>query len=283
MAHPKPYRLAPLALLAMLALASPGPARAAEGIETGELGDTVTVVTVERVKPKKEKFATLRFLKENRDFIRARFDLLKQESESRAATAVEIDPRFLAYRRMIADILSAKDSVSRAEDARSRDQLLASVQDLGRVESQLDQMGRLLADQQARLATLERDFTGRQRTELAIVMSGDPSAAPPSQVVLTLDDRGALSIPITPEQAEGLRRGAIVELFHGLIEPREQEIEISVASAASRGAGWVTIEPERDRLTFLRFHVGAAGGSLRATTWRHETGLAAGEKVETAP
>ncbi len=42
------------------------------------LAQAVTPVKVERVKPAQEKAPTLRFLKENIDFIRARYDRLHQ-------------------------------------------------------------------------------------------------------------------------------------------------------------------------------------------------------------
>jgi hypothetical protein len=273
-----------LALFPVLACAHASAARAQDAPDG--IPDTVTVVTVERVKPQKEKYATLRFLKANRDFIRSRYDLVKEQSRSEVAAGGEIDARFLAYRRMLADIVAAKDSVSGAEDARAQQQLLASVQDLGRVEGQLDQMGRLLGDQQVRLATIERDFTGRQRTELAIVLSAQPGAPRVSQVTLGLDDRGTLSIPLTPEQSDALARQGIVQLFHGRIEPREQLIELGIGTSASPASGWITLDPARDRLTFLRLDVPAAGsasGTVRATTWLYETGLVSNERTETAP
>ena len=280
-------RFQPAALLALLTALACAHAPAARAGKTPDgIPDTVTVVTVERVKPQKEKYATLRFLKENRDFIRARYDLVREKSRSEVGAGGEIDPRFLAYRRMLADILAAQDSVSGAEEARARQQLLASVQDLGRVEAQLDQMDRLLAGQQARLATIERDFTGRQRTELAIVLSAQPGAPRVTQVTLGLDDRGTLSIPLTAEQSDALERRGIVQLFHGRIEPREQLIEVGLdAAAAAPASGWITIDPARDRLTFLRLDIPAAtaAGTLRATTWLHETGLASNERTETAP
>src|SRR6185503_1095785 len=48
---------------------------------------TVTEVRVERVRPPREKHATLRFLKDNRDFIRGRFDLLRAEPRDGRGTA----------------------------------------------------------------------------------------------------------------------------------------------------------------------------------------------------
>src|SRR5262249_56780301 len=64
----------------------------------------ITSVRVELERPSKEKLPTLRFLKANRDFIRSRFDRLRQESREEHAGAASLDPRFLEYRRMLGEI-----------------------------------------------------------------------------------------------------------------------------------------------------------------------------------
>src|SRR5262245_40860193 len=83
-------------------------------------------VRVEAVRPQKPKFETLQFLKQNRDFIRARFDRLRQ-TPLEGRDAGPIDPRFLAYSRMLTEILAAGDSITVADEARQRQLLLASI------------------------------------------------------------------------------------------------------------------------------------------------------------
>src|SRR5262249_32330947 len=117
-------------------------------------GSTVTRITVERERPVRDKLPTLRFLRANRDFIRARFDRLHQASRGQHVGAGPIDPRFLEYRRLLTDIAAGKDSVSRASDAREREGVFTSVEDLAKLEHELDQMERLLDAQRARLGVL---------------------------------------------------------------------------------------------------------------------------------
>ena len=103
---------------ALLAIALAAPAARAASTERASAPPTVTTLTVERERPVREKLPTLQFLRANRDFIRARFDRLRLESHDAHAGAGDIDPRFLAYRRLLAEIAASKDSVARASDAR---------------------------------------------------------------------------------------------------------------------------------------------------------------------
>lgn len=244
-----------------------------------------TEVEVERVRPKEPKLPSLTFLRENRDFIRSRFDLLRERPADRRDDAVALDPRWLAWERMLAAIHASRESVAVIHNDVERRQLLASITELGRLEDQLDAMDRQLAVQSERLRVLEEDFTGAQRTALMVVLSGDPGEDV-VEVAVTLEGGGRLSVPLYLEQREALRKGGVVQVFHGFVEPRRQVIEVSVAGppwpAGERG--FVTLEPARDRLTFLRLDFGAvpAPGSpeatgrargtaaMRAFTWLHE-------------
>jgi hypothetical protein len=259
-------------LLAALPLV-PTAAHAAEQAST-----TVTEVRLERVKPAKEKYPTLRFLKENRDFIRERFDRLRERTvEHREATG-PIDPRFLEYQRMLAAIHAGQDSASASEDARKRWQLYDSVTELGDLERQLDQLERLLAEQRGRLGILQADFEGDQRTALMVVLTGDPGARAPGELALALDDRAPVTLALSSEQLESLRRGGAVEVFHGFVEPREQVVEVALAGGAWPAAdpAYLTLEPARDRLTLLRLDLrgldpGQGAASLQAALWLHDT------------
>jgi hypothetical protein len=242
--------------------------------------DVATDVRVERVRPKREKHPTLRFLKENRDFIRARFDLLREKPDDHSGSAAAIDPRFLSYQHMLREILSARDSLAVAEDLRQRRDLFQSVTALGELEKELDLMENLLAAQRGRLGVMQADFTGRQQTALAIVVSGYPGDGALATLTITLDDGAPISIALSDEQRESLRRGGMLELFHGLVEPREQVLSIAIGGEGwpADDAGFVTLDPARDRLTFLRMdltpaHAAQGAASMRASTWLQDTAL----------
>jgi len=257
------------ALLAVAALA---------GYVTAARAQTVTEVKVERVRPQRERHPTLQFLKENRDFIRARFDLLRQKPVDRHGRAGEIDPRFLEYDQMLAAILSARDSTATADDTRRRQELLASITELGRLEAPLDLMDRLLAEQRRRLGVLQEDFAGRQQTALMVVLSGYPGDAPVSEIAITLEDGARLTVPLSLDERESLKHGGVVQVFHGFVEPRKQVIEVGLTGERWPGGDscFVTLDPARDRLSLLRLDLspvepGQGAASIKASTWLHVT------------
>lgn len=246
--------------------------------------EVVTEVQVERVKPNKEKHPSLRFLKDNRAFIRARLDLLKQTLIERKGQTAAVDPRYLDYQRMLADVLADRDSVTGADDARRRRELLASITELGGLESQLDQMERLLANQRERLALLQRNFVADQSTALMVVLSGYPTDVALDEVTVALDNGSSVRVPLGAEQQESLRRGGIVEVFFGFVEPREQSLAIGVIGAPWPGgdAGYVTLDPARDRLTLLRLDLTSVrpdqgGAGIRASTWLQDAAILSGD------
>jgi hypothetical protein len=277
---PRPLR--PVAALAALVLAALGPsfgwcppAGAAPVAPDPARGPVAaTEVKVERIRPRREKLPTLRFLKDNRAFFRARLDLLRATPVDRRNGAEAIDPRFLAYPDMLAAIGATRDSVAAAEEARKARELFASIHDLGDLESQLDRLEHALADQRTRLGVLQQDFVGLQRTALAIVVSGYPRAAEVSSVAITLEDGATTTVPISAEQRDALRRGGVLQIFHGLVEPRPQVLELGLGGdhGAMPDSAFVTLEPPRDRLTLLRLDLSpvqpAAGATgILASTW----------------
>lgn len=238
-----------------------------------------TEVKVERMRPEKEKVPTLRFLRENLDFIRAQFDRLREKPVEQGAGATDIDPRWLNYSRLLAEALASRDTVGAAEDARARQHLLESIAQLGSLENQLDLMEHHLDKQRVRLAFLEDDFTGHQQTALMVVLSGYPKDVAVSEVTVALDDGDPIHVALSPEQCQSLRRGGVVELFHGFAEPREQVVQVGLGAAGlpAGDPGYVTVSPMRDRLMFLRFDLSnvqpaQGGASVRASTWLHEAG-----------
>jgi hypothetical protein len=260
-------------VLVLMALASASTASAAAP-GRAPAGTTVTTVTVERERPVREKLPTLRFLRANRDFIRARFDRLRSEPTVERAGAADLDPRFLEYRRLLAEIATGKDSVTVASDARERQGVFTSVEDLAALERELDQMERLLDTQRRRLGVLQADFSGRQRTELDVVVTGAALAGRVDSVRVTLEDGTSVASTITETQRVALIHGGALEVFRGLAEPREQVIEVALMGEgwSATGHGFVTIEPARDRLTFLKIDLSQSSpalgiGSLAASTW----------------
>ena len=239
----------------------------------------VTTVSVERERPVREKLPTVQFLRANRDFIRARFDRLRLESHDAHAGAGDIDPRFLAYRRLLAEIAASKDSVARASDARERQGVFTSVEDLAALERELDEMERQLDTQRARLGVLQADFAGRQRTELDLVITGGTLAGRVDSVRVTLEDGTSVSSTLSETQRGSLQHGGALEVFCGLVEPREQVIEIALMGEgwSGTGHGFLSIEPARDRLTFLKLDLSQAKpalgiASLTASTWLLDAG-----------
>jgi hypothetical protein len=274
-------RAAPVALV----LLAPAPARPASD------GAAEPVpVRVERVRPRPEKRPTLRFLKANRDFLSARFERLRERPVPSGGDAAGIDPRFLAYQRLLAEARASADSLAAAEREREGHALFASVTELGGLESELDLMDRLLAAQRARLDTLQSDFAGRQRTALFVVVSGWPAGGAVERLTVRLEDSTTVSVPLDADEQTALRQGGWLEVFHGLVEPRPQVLELAVGGAGwpAGDAGWVSLEPARDRLTFLRLDLSeaepAAGAStVAATTWLHDASLPASPEPGSAP
>jgi len=249
---------------------APGPAPVARPAPVAP----VTTVTVERERPVREKLPTLQFLRANRDFIRARFDRLRTEAKAERAGAADLDPRFLRYRQLLAQIAAGKDSVTAASDARERQGVFTSVEDLAGLERELDQMERLLDAQRTRLALLQADFAGRQRTELDVVITGGTLAGRVDSVRVKLEDGTEVTSAVTETQRASLIHGGALEVFRGLAEPRQQVVEVSLMGEgwSATGPGFVTLEPVRDRLTFLRLDLSQASpavgiGSLAAATW----------------
>ena len=211
-------------------------------------------------------------------------------SEGRRGDAGDIDPRFLEYRRLLAEIASAKDSVTVAYDARERADLFASVTEMAQLERELDQMERLLDTQRERLRLLQADFAGRQRTELDLLVTGGTLAGQVDSVRVTLEDGTAVTSLLTETQRASMQHGGVLEVFRGLVEPRPQVIEIALMGEgwSSTGHGFITLEPARDRLTFLKLDLSQAKpvlgiGSVVAGTWQLDPGVPAAEAIRDRP
>jgi len=187
------------------------------------------------------------------------------------------DSRDLDYARLLAEAQAARDTVAAAEDERSRRHLLHSITQLSELEAQLDQIERQLADQRFRLATIENDFTGPQSTRLMVIVKGYPSAVPVGGLSIVVDDGDTVRVALSDEHRESLQRGGLLEIFRGAVEPRPQTVQVTLSGEAwpTGDTAYLTIDPLRDRLTFLRLDLSAVqpaqgGASIRASTWLHE-------------
>lgn len=227
---------------------------------------------VEHVGREWPKAPTLRFLDENRDFFRARLDELRLRLRADwTGDARELDPRWLAWRDMLARIRAAQDTAAVSEEWIRRRELLESVGDLVQLELEMDEMERLLGEQQERLAQLEEDFTGRQRTALVVLLRGVPAGGTPATVILREADGPAQRVALGDGVQGALARGGSAELLHRLVEPRAQRWELSF-----EGNGWsatepweIALDPERDRMTFLEIDVSSLTPAEGAPATRH--------------
>jgi len=237
----------------------------------------VSPLEVTSARPARASLPTLRFLKSNAEFLRTRFELFTPSGRAQGGSAKSVDPRFLSYRGLLADIAAAKDSVAASAEARERQALFASVADLQVLERELDQMERVLAAQQIRLGSLHADFAGRQRTELVVLLTGGALAGRVDSVVVTLEDGTGALAGLDDTQRRSLKVGGILEAFRGLVEPREQVIEVRFIGEgwSQVASGFVRISPTRDRLTFVKLDLSQAApvrgmASVSAGTWRSD-------------
>lgn len=234
-------------------------------------------VKVERIRPKRERLTTLRFLHENRVFLRARMDALKQILLARDHRPVSMDERFLRLAEMMEEIHAATDSVTTRERGLAQQQFLTSVAELAALESELDLLADAMTQQESRLRELEGDFLNGQETALIVLVRGFPPELPPHSLLLTDESGDTLRTHFTADDRLSLATGGMAEVLHELVEPREQTWEVGFA-----GPGWtqrapvfLSLEPARDRITFLeldltRLRPEPDTMDLQARAWVHQ-------------
>jgi hypothetical protein len=238
-------------LFVILLLAACPPLVAAQS-DADSVG-VMETIEVKRADTEEPKHTSLKFLKDNRVFIRAQLDLLRvQTTRTRTDQAQVIDQRYLMLQQMSAAIAAARDTVSAESLLTAQRQLMTSVTQLGELEQQLSLVEGLLAEHRTRLLALEQDFLGHQETALVIVMKGFVGKPVPSTIVIT-EDSEVVRVELTPEQRASLAQGGIAQVYHEFVEPRAH-----VFTVGFEGEGWpvatvipVTVEAARDRLTFL--------------------------------
>ena len=216
--------------------------------------DDVTVHTeVKREKTKGPKHQSLKFLRDNRVFMRGQLDRLRlMTTLTRDGQAEMIDDRMLRLQALAAAIAAARDTVDVEAAATVRRELLDSVMRLGELESQLGLMENLLAEQKQRLQILDEDFLGQQETALVILLRGLPDGDSPEGIVLT-EGHDVLNVALTADQQNSLRNGGVAQIYHRFVEPRDH-----VYGVAFAGEAWTTTAPvevpvttDRDRITFV--------------------------------
>lgn len=212
----------------------------------------VETIEVKRADNQEPKHTSLKFLKDNRVFIRAQLDLLKvQTTRTRVDQAQILDQRYLLLQQMSAAIAAARDTVSAESLLTAQRGLMTSVTQLGELEGQLGRMENLLAEHRVRLLGLEQDVLGHQETALVIVMRGFSGTNAPTAIMIA-ENEDVVRVELTPTQRIALEHGGIAQVYHEFVEPREHVISVSF-----EGTGWpatavpVTVDTARDRLTFL--------------------------------
>ncbi len=222
---------------------------------------------VERVKINQEKRPSLRFLRDNKDFLRGQLDLLRQiyglEMDGRA---IALDARHLELQRLMEELLASLDAARTGNREIADRGLLESVVEIAWLESELDRIDEILRLQESRLAWLDEDFTGRQETALMVLLRGVPDGEAPESIVLMWSDEKTVRVPIDQETWGSLRMGGVAKIYHEFIEPREHDFRVGM-----EGGAWtmhsplsVPIEPARDRITFLELSL--TGMSSEITT-----------------
>jgi hypothetical protein len=241
-------------LLLILGCTLVSPARAAdEAPATAPADSVIETLEVKKAEIEAPERASLRFLKDNRVFVRAQLDRLRTQVTREHTNGTEIiDARYLRLREMSEAIAAAQDTIGGEQAVAAQRALFASVTELGKLEASLDLMDSLLVDQRERLLWLEQDFLGHQETALVIVIRGIPGRDVPTGVSIS-EDGDVTHAPLTPEQCASLANGGIAQIYHEFVEPRAHALEVRLEGAAwtSAPASNVTLEAPRDRLTFL--------------------------------
>jgi hypothetical protein len=231
----------------------------ADGSSSRDGASLRETLEVKRAEFDERKYESLRFLRDNRAFLRAQFDQLRMEiGYERDGEAEMIDERLLLLQQLSAEIAAARDTVRGEHDRTLRRDLLTSVEELAELESQLELFEELLVDQQNRLLTLEADFLGHQKTALVVVVRGVPETGTPTALLLQEEDT-TLRVDLDAAQAAALDRGGVAQIYHEFVEPRVHRLELRLEGEGWEGVAPTVIELEtpRDQLTFLELDLAA--------------------------
>lgn len=222
-----------------------------------------------RVEPRRDAApSALRFLRENREFLRARLDQLRQSVHWN-----ELEARPLSeHERWLKDLeglrSAATDSLEDLSARSRRDDLLRRIEDLARIEAQLDRLDSLTRAQGERLRWISADYAGRQETALALLARGLPDPGARALIVEGLDGE-SVRVDLAPEVGRAMVAGGVAELLHDFVEPRPVALVLAWVDAAGerRVLGELRIEPVRDRLNFVAVDF---GGATAERPWSEE-------------
>jgi hypothetical protein len=208
-------------------------------------------VKVERARPDKAKRPTLKFLRENRDFLRGRVDGLTEVLRDSDGGDF-FDPAHLDYLRRLRAAEDARDSLLALGRDLRRTELLAEIAELARFESDLDLVEQLLLEQGRRLDRLEADFAGRQETGLLVLVEGHPAESAADSLVL-VDGFGHETVyTFDALKRESLRTGALARIYHRFIEPRDQALTLQLRGGETPAvAATIELAPDHHRLNVL--------------------------------
>jgi hypothetical protein len=215
--------------------------------------DAPVEIEVKKAKIDALEKGSLRFLRENRDFLRAQLDRLRQVRRQMDGGALELSARDLLLRELMAGIEADEDSLARERALVARRDLFQSVSELGELESQLDRLEALLGGQMGRLDQIEADYAGRQRTALLILVQNFPQQNGPERIILEDEDSMRWEVTLSAEQREALRAGGAAQILHEFVEPRQLRFSIRFAGGGydARPAEAVDVDPARDRINLL--------------------------------
>ena len=229
-------------------------------------------VKVEHAEHQLPKKSTLRFLRENRDFLRAQLDRLRQTERNSDGNAKELSARDLFLRDLLARIEAGEDSLLREQALLAQREFLESVSELGELEQQLDDLEALLLAQRTRLGELEGDYLERQQTALMLILEGAPQGELPDVLVVREAGDRTWRVSLNEAQKQALREGGAAALLHEFVEPRAMQLTLLAEGAAfSDWPAWqLDVAPERDRLTLVKldFSHPKSGQPLPMEVWQ---------------
>lgn len=224
-------------------------------------------IEIQKEEPERPKLPTLRFLEENLAFLRARIDPLREVREREFEVKKEIDPRYLSLLAMERELAQHR----KAQRDAGGDSVVTNALAIAEVEAELDRVEDIMQSAEQRLARLETDFVQRQSTGFLCVLQGRENL--PDEVALHWEDGRKSVLLLGAEEHAYLAGGGLLELFHDLVEPRAQYVQLSCASESSgRRAGYLELDPARDRLSVLELDVsewktGEALEQVQAQLW----------------
>lgn len=218
-------------------------------------------VHLERARPEPDEVKTLRFLRENRAFLRGRLDAVRTAWDSAIGAPTSIDARWIRHR---AELDAARAALASSHRAAAEDSLNDGLRALAELESALEALERTAREQSERLTELRSELDESRPPSLVLLFSG---ASPSSEIAWTPEISPARWIQLDAQTKEALSRGGIVEAWNGYVEPRRQSFEL-----ASDGAvGYLTLAVEPASSHYVLVDLSSLGSDPTAWVVHHWT------------